>query len=199
MKKKWLYIVITALILLSFLYDKQITLLVLHNRADLIDGFMIWLTNPLTTVTIFLLMTTLFLWEEKKREWIIPLWLSIGITAIATIFIKIIVSRARPFEALMLPLIQGAKYSFAAWNTSFPSLHTAAAFSLVPILDKEFPRLKWFWIILALLISFSRLYVGVHYLSDILAGCLIGLLTGFGILHLEKKCKVFKKWKKKKR
>lgn len=198
MKRKWLYIVILVSILLSFLYDKRIALLIIHNRVNLVDGFMIWLTNLLTTITIFLLMTTLFLWEEKKREWIIPLWLSIGITAAVTIFIKIIVSRARPFEALMLPLIQGAKYTFAAWNTSFPSLHTAAAFSLVPILDKEFPKLKWFWVILALLIAFSRLYIGVHYLSDVLAGCLIGLLIGFGVLHLEKKYKVFKKWKKKK-
>lgn len=198
MKKKWLYLTILVCTLLSLFYDRQIILWIAQNRTGLADGFMIWLTNLLTTITIFLLMTTLFLWEEKKREWIIPLWLSIGLTAIATILIKIIVSRARPFEALMLPLIQGAKYTFAAWNTSFPSLHTAAAFSLVPILDEEFPKLKWFWIILALLIAFSRLYIGVHYLSDVLAGCLIGLLAGFGILHLEKKYKVFKKWKKKK-
>lgn len=198
MKKRWLYTIIFACLLISLLYDKQITLLITQNRIGLLNGFITWLTNPLTTVTVFLLMTTLFLWEERKREWIIPLWFSILATAVITVLTKVIVSRSRPFETLIFPLIKGVDYAFSAWNASFPSLHTAAAFSLVPILDKEFPKLKWFWITFALLISFSRLYIGVHYLSDVLAGCLIGLLVGYGVIHLEKKCKLFKKWAKKK-
>lgn len=198
MKKKWLYSILSACFLISLLYDKQITLIIANNRIASINGFMIWLTNLLTIVIVFLLMTTLFLWEEKKRKWIMPLWMSVATAAIITMLMKLVISRTRPFEALTFSLLKGADYTFAAWNTSFPSLHAAAVFSLVPILDKEFPKLKWFWIILASLIAFSRIYIGVHYISDTLAGCLIGLSAGYGVIHLERKYKLFKRWEKKK-
>lgn len=198
MKKKWLYAIISVCFLVSLLYDKQIVFLVTQNRISLINGFMTWLTNPLTAITMFLLMTTLFLWQEKKREWIIPLWLSLAITSLITLLLKIIILRPRPFEALTLPLIQGVHYASSIWDTSFPSMHTATLFALVPILDQEFPKLKWFWITLASLIALSRLYIGMHYISDILAGCLIGLSIGYGVIYLEKKYKIFKKWKRKK-
>lgn len=198
MKKRWLYVTLIASLVISFFYDKKIVLAVIQNHRAFLNDLMVWLTNPLTVATVFLLMTTLFLWEERKRKWIIPLWASIAITAALTVITKIIVNRPRPFEELTFPLIQGAKYTFSFWNTSFPSLHTAAAFSLVPILDKEFPKLKWFWIIMAVLISFSRLYIGVHYLSDVIFGCLIGLLIGYGVIYIEKRYEILKKWKKKK-
>jgi len=193
MKKEVLYAITIACLLVSFLFDKQIALIVAQNRINLINGFMVWVTNFWTTVTIFLLITTVFLWKEKKREWIPPLWFSIGITAAATVLMKIIVSRTRPFEVLALPLIKGVEYTSAAWNTAFPSLHAAAVFSLVPILDKEFPKIKWFWIILAVIISLSRIYTGVHYLSDIIAGALIGIVISNIVIKLEKKYKIFKK------
>ncbi len=196
MNKKWLYSIILAVTLLSFFYDKQISMAVAQNRTVLLDNLALWFTSPLTIIIIFLLMTTLFLWEEHKRKWVIPLWSSIAASTVITIFLKFFIQRTRPFETLTLPLVQGADYTFSFWNTSFPSLHTAAVFSLVPVLDKEFPKLKWFWITLALLISSSRIYLGVHYLSDVLAACLIGLLVGQGIILLEKRCSF--KWKRKK-
>lgn len=198
MNKKWLYAIISVFFLISLFYDKQIVLTIVQNRINLLDGFMVWLTNLLTIMVIFLLMTTLFLWEERKREWILPLWATVLATTVVITIIKIIMSRPRPFEVLTFPLVKGANYAFSVWNSSFPSLHTAVVFALVPILDKEFPKLKWFWIILASLIAFSRLYIGVHYLSDILFGLLVGLVVGYGIIRIETKHSLFKKWKKKK-
>ncbi len=197
MKKSRVCITITAFLLISFFYDTQIVSLIAQNRAKMLDWLMIWLTNPLTIITVFLLMTTLFLWEERKRRWIIPMWFTIASVDVITKIIKFIVSRPRPFEALKLPIIQGASYNFAIWDASFPSAHAAVVFSLVPILDKEFPKLKWFWITLAALIAFSRVYIGVHYPSDVLAGCLLGLLIGHGVIYLEKKYNPFRKWTKK--
>ena len=131
--------------------------------------------------------------ETLPREWILPLWLSIIATSVVTVVIKVMISRPRPFESLTFPLIPGAHYTFGAWNTAFPSLHTAAVFSLVPILDKEFPKIKWFWIILAVLVSLSRVYMGVHYLSDVIAGAFIGIIISNRIIKIGKKYKLFKK------
>lgn len=196
MDKKWVYLTLFVITLLSLFYDKQIMLIISQNRTGLLDALALWLTRSLTIILISLLIITLFLWAGNKRKGIIPLWLSVGAAAALTSLLKIIVLRIRPFEALNLPLVQGADHAFAAWNSSFPSSHAAVVFSMVPILDEEFPKLKPFWVTLALLISLSRVYLGVHYLSDVLSGCLLGLLIGHGMILLGKRW--FFKWKRKK-
>ena len=62
-------------------------------------------------------------------------------------------------------------------------------FCAIPILDKEFPKLKYFWIAFAVLVAFSRIYFGLHFLSDVIAGGLIGYLIGIFIVNLEKEKK----------
>jgi membrane-associated phospholipid phosphatase len=61
---------------------------------------------------------------------------------------------------------------------SFPSSHTAAAVAAIGAFDGLLPR--GLTATLALLTAFSRLYLGLHYPSDVLAGCLIGRVCGSG-------------------
>ena len=92
------------------------------------------------------------------------------------VLLKILVARPRPYEALawlqpLVPLLP---------DFSFPSGHASASFAAATALS--FSGLKKKWAIplfaLAFLISFSRLYVGVHYLTDVLGGLLLGLFCG---------------------
>jgi membrane-associated phospholipid phosphatase len=50
----------------------------------------------------------------------------------------------------------------------------------------EFPRLKKFWVVLACLIAFSRVYFGLHFLSDVIIGGVIGYGIGALMVKLEK-------------
>ena len=63
---------------------------------------------------------------------------------------------------------------------SFPSGHTCASFAAAFALYRTLPR-KWgiACLVLAALISFSRLYVGVHYPSDVLGGVVVGIFAGW--------------------
>ncbi len=58
---------------------------------------------------------------------------------------------------------------------SFPSGHATVSFACAAVLAHAVPRLAWPLFVLAALISFSRIYVGVHYPFDVLAGAVLGL------------------------
>ncbi len=71
---------------------------------------------------------------------------------------------------------------------SFPSGHTGAAFAFfgVPLFANR--KRGWWWLLAAAAISWSRIYLNVHYLSDVVTGAFVGLLTAFLVWeHLEDK------------
>ena len=89
--------------------------------------------------------------------------------------IKELVMRIRPFEAHeALKALISHPDSF-----SFPSGHTGSSFAAASVMWKRLPRrFSVPCLLLAVLIAFSRLYVGVHYPTDVLAGAVIGVLIG---------------------
>jgi undecaprenyl-diphosphatase len=67
-------------------------------------------------------------------------------------------------------------------TASFPSGHTALAFTIAVMLSDWRPDLKNYLYSLAVLIGFSRIYLGAHFLVDVLAGALLGYLIGRVVL-----------------
>jgi undecaprenyl-diphosphatase len=61
---------------------------------------------------------------------------------------------------------------------SFPSGHATVSFACATVLALAVPRLAWLLFLLAGLIAFSRVYVGVHYPGDVLAGAILGVALG---------------------
>jgi undecaprenyl-diphosphatase len=71
-------------------------------------------------------------------------------------------------------------------NGSFPSGHAATSFACATILSAARPRwAPWFYV-LAALIAFSRVYNGVHWPLDVLAGAALGVLLAIALLQLER-------------
>jgi undecaprenyl-diphosphatase len=68
-------------------------------------------------------------------------------------------------------------------KNSFPSGHTTFAFTLAIIAGHQYPKLRIPLYLGAVGTAFSRVYLGRHYPSDVLAGAIIGVLTGVGIIY----------------
>ena len=113
----------------------------------------------------------------------IPKYRKIGLVAAAAllvdlllcnILLKPIIARTRPYDInTLVELIVAKPHDY-----SFPSGHTAAAFAVVSAMFFVKNRL---WIptgILAVLIAFSRMYLYVHYPSDIIGGIVVGIVSG---------------------
>lgn len=91
------------------------------------------------------------------------------------LFLKPLVGRIRPFDVnTAIALLIEAPTDF-----SFPSGHTFASFACSVALFLESKKLGLPALVLAVLIAFSRLYLYVHYPTDVLAGLLLGIGTAF--------------------
>ena len=92
--------------------------------------------------------------------------------------IKNLVMRTRPFD-LAHPVVSRSNLLIAPpTDYSFPSGHTLASFEAATALFKDHSVYGFFAYVLAILIAFSRLYLQVHYPSDVLGGAILGFLLG---------------------
>lgn len=190
---KWLMLSLAFLVVLlvSLKFDSLIIKYIVRLQNLWLNNLMLGVTYLSSSVVVLFILTSLFLWHEHKRRWVLPLWLSLAFSITVSFIIKLIIAKARPYQASQLGLqtLPVFASSIAAWNSSFPSLHAAVAFSALPVLDKEFPYFKFVWLGFACLVAFSRVYFALHYLSDVLVGAALGYIIGFIFVRLEEKYK----------
>lgn len=142
-----------------------------------------WLTPIVKFITtlgnagiLWIILSALFLILPKTRKVGIMTSLSLILDLLSVnILIKRIVARTRPYEVIEgLTSLIGPQSDF-----SFPSGHTAASFAFATVILLTMPKkFSIPTLILAFLIALSRIYLGVHYPTDILGGIVIGVLCG---------------------
>jgi undecaprenyl-diphosphatase len=186
-KGVWILSLIVVLFILSLYFDNYIVQGVSYLKDSFLDESLLWITSKSFEIIIFSLLTILLLWNKTKRKWVLPLWFTMFLSAVTSFLLKVVIQRPRPFQQGLIEISSFLiKNSYYVWDFSFPSNHTMLAFCALPIISKEFPKLKYLWIALASLVGFSRLYFGFHFLSDIIAGAAIGYLIGALIINIEK-------------
>ena len=101
-------------------------------------------------------------------------------TSLLNALFKYAVQRDRPPTVILdpKPLME------VPTTSSFPSGHTSTSFACAYVISRLAPRLTIPVFVLAALIGFSRVYVGVHYPLDVVAGAIFGLIVARALLML---------------
>jgi len=157
-----------------------------HLRNPVTDPLVSIFTQLGNSGVLFILLTLALLLYPKTRR--VGLAAALGLLCsllFTNLCLKLLFQRVRPwvdFPAI-LPLVSEGD------PNSFPSGHTSAAFAFaLAVLRAD--RRRWVRIgviVLAVCMGLSRLYVGVHYPSDVLAGFIVGDLAGLTGWYLSKR------------
>ena len=146
-----------------------------HMRNAFLDVVMPFVSTLGNAGFIWSALTIVLLISKKHRKTGILMALALVFDVIfCNGILKNAVARTRPFDvntAISLLVKKPTDYSF-------PSGHTAASFAAVTALFFAKEKYRYPALVLAVLIAFSRLYLYVHYPTDILGGILVGILCG---------------------
>lgn len=114
---------------------------------------------------------------QETRETAVVMMLSLVATWLFnTVFLKRFLKRTRPYE-----MVEGVRLLINPQrDTSFPSGHAASSLACAVVIIVMYGgALGWLALGAALLMAFSRVYVGVHYPLDVLVGSIVGTLVAF--------------------
>lgn len=162
----------------------------LAGKYPWLDAICIFFAKYFDYFLIFIVF--LFLLKNFKKYWRpVIKTVSAGVLArlVFTEMIRFFYKRPRPFVENKVNLLLDRSLS-----PSFPSGHAAFYFAMATVVllycKKVYPRPKFWWgagllfFLASFLISLSRVFIGIHWPSDILGGAIIGVISGFIILKL---------------
>jgi undecaprenyl-diphosphatase len=155
-----------------------------HNAF--FDVIMYWASNQFVWIPLYITLFIFLLHRYKKAAWYILICVGLMITAsdqLSSGLIKNLVERPRPSHAVSLAGQVHLSDAGPGGEYGFVSSHAANTFALVIFLSLVLPReqrpLKYLLTGWAMLVSYSRIYNGVHYPGDVLGGILLGALLAF--------------------
>lgn len=156
--------------------DSSILLAIQAMRLNCLTPIMVFVSTIGNAGLIWILLGIILTAIPKTRKLgILALASLLGCFLINNILLKNLVARPRPYTQLpdLSLLVPYPK------DYSFPSGHTCSSFAVAGSLwqsEKTWNIIRIPAIVLAIMISFSRLYVGAHYPSDVVVGAIIGLI-----------------------
>ena len=151
-----------------------------HLRSGIGDILMKLITSLGNHGIFYIAFAMIMLCVKKTRETGIQLTVAlIAGFILCNILLKNAVARPRPYTITDFQIIIAPLKDF-----SFPSGHTFFAVSFAAIIRHNYRKWGIAAYILAALIGFSRLYLYVHYPTDVIAGAVLGIITGIGSIRL---------------
>lgn len=153
-----------------------------HLRCDFLDTIMPWITNLGEAGAIWIVIALLLIIYKPTRRWGVTLAVVLlcGLL-IGELGMKNLVQRIRPCN---LPDANISMLIPPPTSFSFPSGHTMSSFEAATVLFLMHRRIGLCAYVMAVLIAFSRMYLYVHFPTDVLAGGIFGIALAYGVVTL---------------
>jgi undecaprenyl-diphosphatase len=170
--------------------DQQLFLFLNSLNSSLLDPVMYALSGKLIWVPLYIaILVFMFLsLKDRKKFYLLLLFivLSVLITDQGSVLIKNIVRRPRPCHEPLLDGLVHIVNGKCGGMFGFISSHAANAFNvaLISLLIIRRRGYTIFIIVWAAVVGYSRIYLGVHYPGDVLAGSVYGTIVGWGVIEL---------------
>ncbi|MDR2475650.1 MAG: phosphatase PAP2 family protein [Bacteroidales bacterium] len=175
-------------------YESGIFLLANSPHTPFLDIIFLWASNRFIWIPLYVFFLWMLYRKYPKNFWMILIACALLITVNDQLcnIVKQGVARLRPtHDTAISPFVQivgeyrGGKYGFF-------SAHAANSFAVatfvVCLCREKYRLLLPIALGYAMLVSYSRIYLGVHYPSDVLAGATVGITTGWLLALLYKLC-----------
>lgn len=169
-------------------FDISILTYIQNNLTnEILNRFMVFISNLGNTGFIWIIISLVFLFNKNYYKQALTIIFALVLSLlICEIGVKNIFQRIRPFNLntdiiLLIPKPTGF---------SFPSNHTASSFAAATTIWFINKRFGFISFVLAFMIGFSRLYLYVHYPTDVITGALAGVSIGLLSILIFKKLKL---------
>jgi undecaprenyl-diphosphatase len=172
--------------------DRWIVLMVNSWNTPFLDELMWFISQRATWIPLYLILLIISYKKLQKKQFVVFILLTIVTVVLADLIsvhlFKNMFLRFRPSHNSLLTdqlhfYLKPNNEFYKGGLYGFVSSHAANFFALSTFvglaLRKYYPKLIWVLFLLATIVSFSRLYQGVHYLTDLFVGGLLGALIGY--------------------
>ena len=174
--------------------ELSILLWIQENMRGFMDGFWIFITSLADKGWFWILLAVVLLFFRKTRVAGVTVLVALIFNHVMiNILLKDLVARPRPYVASdeIVTLIKQLS------SFSFPSGHTGTSFAAAFVLYHMLPKKAGIpALVLAALIGFSRMYVGVHYPTDVLGGIVVAFMCSVWAHYLVQV--IIRKWRERK-
>lgn len=162
--------------------DQDLLLFLNSHHCTFGDHFFWYATNMLYWIPLYALFIYMLYRQYGKQIWLPLLFVAITVllTDQTSNFIKHSVERLRPTHNPQLAQLVQIVNDYRGGQYSFPSGHATNTFGVAVFLFRAIQKRRW-WLTLAIfgwctIMTYSRIYLGVHFPSDILCGAILGTL-----------------------
>lgn len=166
--------------------DSAVFLDINHNLTNPLFDAVFPSLRELTYVFWFLLIV--YFWMKNEKKMALLLTVSIVAGALFTYPLKFLIDRGRPYEEIASTRLLTPVES----DPSFPSAHAEMSFLAATVVSRFHPEYAKYLYAFSFIVVLSRVYVGVHFPGDAIAGIIIGIIIGRVMIRIaEKKRDIF--------
>ncbi len=164
-------------------WDKRLERWSVAHRAGFLNPVFEGLTYAGSYGAVWLVLAAALALSLRRPQVFVWTLVADGVGELVSDVLKAAIPRARPHVHALVA---------RPHTHSFPSGHATTSFACATVLALAAPKLRLPLLLLAAAISWSRVYVGVHYPLDVLAGALLGVAVGLAVVRAARQTRTFR-------